>query len=280
MARCCQKLQRIKDETKAKVIIYAGDVFHKWNSPPELINFAIDTLPRGYAIPGQHDLPYHNIEDVHKSAYWTLIKADVLKPLPHGIGKLVTDNVIAYGWPWGLPVVPVPDSFKKNDKKIHLAVIHKYIWKNSSTSYPGAPEDEHIKVIGQNLAGYGAAVFGDNHIEFTGRVRHNKGEDTHVINCGGFYNSKSDEKDRVPIVGLLHSDGSISIREMNTTQDKWEEDSVSVLKDSPELEGLIDLLSTTGNEKSFDFAEVLERQLTRNKPNPLVKKLILKWLEK
>ena len=54
-------------------IVYAGDIFDKWNSPPELINFAIEHLPKGHAIPGQHDLPLHNYEDIRKSAYWTLV---------------------------------------------------------------------------------------------------------------------------------------------------------------------------------------------------------------
>src|SRR4051812_16800052 len=32
-------------------IVYAGDIFHRWNSSAELINFAITHLPMGYAIP-------------------------------------------------------------------------------------------------------------------------------------------------------------------------------------------------------------------------------------
>ena len=40
-------------------IICAGDLFHRWWSPPPLVNFAIKTCPKMFAIPGQHDLQYH-----------------------------------------------------------------------------------------------------------------------------------------------------------------------------------------------------------------------------
>ena len=58
-------------------ILCAGDVFDRWNSPPELINFALEYLPpQMYSIPGQHDLPNHNYNEIDRSAYWTLVAAN------------------------------------------------------------------------------------------------------------------------------------------------------------------------------------------------------------
>ena len=54
-------------------IICAGDVFDRPNPPIELVNWAIRTLPTMYSVPGQHDLVHHNLSDIKKSAYWTLV---------------------------------------------------------------------------------------------------------------------------------------------------------------------------------------------------------------
>src|SRR5688500_1062308 len=55
-----------KSETMGPVlpILCAGDIFDKWNAPPELIHFALEHLPDGMiCVPGQHDLPNHRMEE-------------------------------------------------------------------------------------------------------------------------------------------------------------------------------------------------------------------------
>jgi hypothetical protein len=59
-------------------IVYVGDIWDHYRQPPEAINWAIRELPKGYAIPGQHDLRHHNYEDIKKTAYWTLMEAGVI----------------------------------------------------------------------------------------------------------------------------------------------------------------------------------------------------------
>ena len=54
MQRSLEQIRDLQKEFDCPVIC-AGDIFDKWNSPPELINFAYDNLPEIYAIPGQHD---------------------------------------------------------------------------------------------------------------------------------------------------------------------------------------------------------------------------------
>ena len=57
-------------------IAFAGDLFDKWNVQPELINFALEHLPDGMiCVPGQHDLPNHRLDQVHRSGYGVLVAA-------------------------------------------------------------------------------------------------------------------------------------------------------------------------------------------------------------
>lgn len=70
MARTLDELAGIASHYYVPILC-AGDVFDRWNSPPELINFAIKHLPPMHCIPGQHDLPNHSLEDIRRSAYST-----------------------------------------------------------------------------------------------------------------------------------------------------------------------------------------------------------------
>ncbi|GAG04154.1 unnamed protein product, partial [marine sediment metagenome] len=104
------------DGLKQVKILCAGDVFdssgadrRRWNSPPELINFAIDALPEGmYCIPGQHDLPNHNYGEIKRSAYWTLAKAGKLHNLPPGKSMLLRldGSATVTAFPWGYEIEP------------------------------------------------------------------------------------------------------------------------------------------------------------------------------
>src|SRR3990172_3116798 len=74
-------MQRPLDEIISLSVIHhcpvlcAGDIFHKWNSPPELINFVMSQADcTKLTIAGQHDLPNHNFREIERSAYWTLDK--------------------------------------------------------------------------------------------------------------------------------------------------------------------------------------------------------------
>lgn len=160
MKRPLQELSNLADEHHAPIIC-AGDVFDNWYCSPELINFALQHLPKMYAIPGQHDLPLHNYDLIYKSAFWTLVeteKVQLLEPNhPYRVGK-----TILYGFPYGFPIKPL-----KNPEKdfLHIAVIHDYLWIEGS-SYPNAPTEKNVSKTYKNFVGYDVIISGDNHQSF------------------------------------------------------------------------------------------------------------------
>lgn len=195
----------------------AGDIFDTWRPPPELINFAIKHVPKGMlAIPGQHDLPLHNYEDIRKSAYWTLVEAGVIEDMGPVSGNKYADddrNLMVHAFPWGSEIKPDPPMMDKYPNYIHLAAVHAYIWIDDR-SYPGAPEEKKASAYRKSLKGYDAAVFGDNHISFTCQSG-----DCLVFNCGGFMRRRSDEREHKPRVGLLARDGQIKSYYLNVEDD-------------------------------------------------------------
>lgn len=200
-------------------VIYGGDVFNSWDNPAELVNFAIAHLPKGYAIPGQHDLKHHRIEDIKRTSFWTLVESGILtlldasNPIEHGKGNKC---IRLWGFPWNRKVVPLAHN---NPLCLEIAVIHAYIW-TQNTGYPGAPEKNRLKEWVKLLKGYDVALFGDNHTSLSYNTQRNK-EDVVIFNPGGFYRRRSDEVNHYPMVGLLHFDGTIDKHYLESSDDKF-----------------------------------------------------------
>lgn len=194
-------------------IIIAGDILDRSNASPGLINWLISELRDFapiYAIPGQHDLPYHDLERIRGSAYWTLVEAGVVCNIPQTEDGYLMDNgcidrkdVLLYSFPWGREPKPKPKPIDAgNSDCLHVAVCHHFIWK-AGHGYYGAPEESWLGRMDEKLKGYDVAVFGDNHSGFLAT-----GKPT-IFNCGTFMRRRISEVDYRPMVGLLHSDGSV-----------------------------------------------------------------------
>lgn len=257
-------------------VVCGGDIFDKWNPPPELINFALKHLPKMYAVPGQHDLPYHNYKDIEKSAYWTLVEAGVVKDLKPGIHTPVPGGDLRLtGVPWGHSIVPADHS---NKYGIDLLVVHAYIWQGTKC-YPGAPADQEVSYWRghTNLDTYDAAVFGDNHKGFLSK---NDGKGAFIMNCGTFMRRKIDERKYKPAVGLLLSNGDIKRYELDVSEDQF----ISVQETAELAEKgleLLDFMNELGGlgKKTVEFGQVLHEYFKKHKVASPVREIILAAME-
>src|SRR5690554_6947876 len=218
MLRPIKQLKAAQDKYNAPILC-AGDVFDKWKSSPELINFALEHLPEMYAIPGQHDLPLHNYEDIDKSAFGTLVRAGKLHLLTPGKATHIGDPelgrcFIAVGFPWGAPIQS-HERKRHLESYLHIAVVHAYIW-TKGTGFPGAPEEKSLAGYAEALDGYDVALFGDNHKPFLARSGKCR-----VFNHGGFMCRKSDEMNHQPAIGLLRACGEIDLHDLDVSADRW-----------------------------------------------------------
>jgi DNA repair exonuclease SbcCD nuclease subunit len=249
-------------------VVCAGDLFDTWRSLPELVNFALEYLPTMYAIPGQHDLPYHSYEDIRKSAYWTLVKSGKICHIEKCVR---TQALCLWGFPWGIEVKPLenpqPDLF-------HLAVIHAYIWKDKATSYPGASKESKLPYWNKRLQGYNAAALGDNHLGFITMTN-----SCRVINCGGLLRRKIDEIDYKPQVGLLMGSGLIEPYYLDCSQDKFiDVESSTPLNKILDMTAFLDELRDL-QDKGLDFVESVRRYTMTNNVNKQVRKILAEVLE-
>lgn len=254
-------------------VICAGDIFDRWNPTSELINFALEALPRRMiAIPGQHDLPYHNLGDWQRSGFGVLVRAGHLVYLtPDEAHQL--NGIWVWGFPWGVPIVP---RHPRRDDNIQVAVVHAYIWQKGK-GYPGAREDQRITAYADQLKGYDVAVFGDNHKGFTGWAGH-----TLVHNNGGLMRRKSDEVDYHPRCGLLYRNGEMESLHFNLKEEVFAADTKTVIKEHDD-EAMRKFLDDIGGleKSSLDFKDALRQwlQAHQGKTSAGVQSLILKALD-
>ena len=260
-------------------VLFAGDLFTRWNSVPELINFAIKNLPQQmWGIPGQHDLPLHNYDDIDKSAYQTLMLASKIHYMHPNTPTIVEKDLknhkmLVFGFPYGSKIKPIK---ARTGDHIYIALAHEYVWIKGH-NYTSAPAENRL---GRNTAeyrdgkwkGYDIVVYGDNHNGFLLKPP----SSTTFINCGSMMRTNSDQVDYKPSVGLLHSNGRVARYYLDTSEDKYLDISKEVLGEDPlDMRALLkELEKLDGTD--LDFIELVQQHLKRNKINITICNIIRK----
>ena len=273
-ARPLEQVREVAERHKCPVI-YAGDIFDRHDPHPLLINWAIENLPDGFAVPGQHDLPMHRYEDLGKSAYWTLVEAQVIQDLKPGVLDELKLGSRVWGWPWGVEVENVDDNLIGRDE-VNLAVIHSFIW-TPGLGYEGSPESALASAWGKRLLGYDVAVFGDNHQGFAAWAG-----DCPIYNCGCLIRRRSDERGLRPAVGLLMEDGTIQRHYLDVEEDWWADLNpavVTAVEGNPTMREFLDELAELGPD-SLDYREAIQRYMRDRDVAPGVAKVLMEGLER
>lgn len=225
-----------------------------WNEPPELINFLIEHMPHVYAVPGNHDLPNHQIEDLHRSAFWTLVQAGKITQLPNDRWNLFAERHLAvYGYPYGSPVTKQPED-SAHPGAVRLAVVHANVWSSQVSAYPGVSQQEHIDhyhfLMKDN---FDAVLFGDNHVSQWGI----KSTDFHWCNPGPIFRRTTKEKNQTPAVAELFSDGHFEFREIPGNGDRWRDEPNTPEATEIDVRRLTELLTRLG-DSGVDYLRALQ----------------------
>ena len=258
-------------------VLCAGDVFDYWRSPPELINFALgcfENRPSLFAIPGQHDLPYHSADEIEKSAFWTLVQAGVVVRMLNT--RYLLGGLHVHGFSFGEDIKPPGGNC--GGSVLNVALVHEYTWMEGH-SYPGAPAESCVKTNKSKYHGYDVVVVGDNHKGFQTTLKHKDGTRTVVYNCGGFMRRKADEINYEPRVGILYSDGTVEDHFLDTSQDVIEKTGADgAVVEGADLTGLFQELEDLAGAVP-DFADAVKRALDETKAGPGVRRVVMEAME-
>lgn len=263
-------LAQVREAMGQLPLLCAGDIFDRWNPAPELIHFALKHLPDGMlCVPGQHDLPNHRLDQVHRSGYGVLVEAGKIRDIT-GTQTGNMGGFVVHGFGWGQPLLP-PRKIEDPSSLLKVALIHRYCWIKDKC-YPGAPQEAHVAAYRKALKGFDVAVFGDNHLSFI--------DDTgtcNIMNVGGFIRRKSDEISRQPRMGSIFSDGTVKFRKLDTSKDVFHENPTDRPEVPLDLKGFIEGLEGLG-EHGLNFREAVENHLRSEDIHPETKEMILQAL--
>lgn len=271
MGRTLDEVSRLCADLGGVPFVLAGDVFNHWNSPPELIAFAMRRLPaKVFAVPGQHDLPYHNYADLRRSAYGVLVEAGRIIDLHPDFTHYHIPGVAIRAFPWGYPVSPAYETMSNDKHKLTLAVVHAYVWREGH-GHQDAPETAHVSYFHQCLAGYDVALFGDNHQGF--QVHRAK---LTLWNNGTLMRRTTAERPYQPGVGVLYEDGTVVRHILDTTQDVLTADnhSTEVMVELLDLRDFITDLEELA-EDPVEFCEAVRHAIQARKLGPRASQILL-----
>ena len=252
-------------------IVCAGDILHSWREPAELVNFLLRYMPTIHSIAGNHDCPWHDLKELSRSAFWTLVEAGKVVYIPPGKPVEVNPGrpIRLHGFPVGHPVKPLAEP---HDMAIEVAVCHEYVWRDG-TNYVGAKSDTHVETWKARTKGYDLIIVGDNHHSFLAEFRKRV-----LWNCGGLMRRNADEIDYSPSVGLFLTDGTMKRHFLDVSKDEWDNTGNLMDMSKADVSGFVDELASLA-AAGLDFGEAVKRTLDEMKPSDSVRKAVLGALD-
>lgn len=257
-------------------ILVAGDLLEHWDEPAELINFLIDHMPHVWAVAGNHDLPNHQLKDIERSAYWTLVQAGKVTHLFEG--KWVVKGKLAIcGYSYGTSLAKAsPPPLVGYADYIRLALVHSYVWSGTGTAFPGVSDTQNVRHYRFLMKDrFDVVLFGDNHIRQSDSFTASDGsKEFYWCNPGPIFRRTVKEKGQLPVATFLMSDGTFEM-DVRSELDAlpWRDDPTTREETEIDFRQLVELLRDLG-DSGTDYVEALLKAVNRHDCRKAVRNLV------
>lgn len=182
-------------------ILVAGDLGHKYQWPSPLLRefifrWSAAGQPEIILVPGQHDLPYHKVDNWDQSAIGVLEAAGCITVLL-GSSRLpmsMAGDIMLYDFPWGVGM----DRRIQGTECTAIAMTHQLVMegKGNKADWPGADAAFALELLKAHPQ-FQLILSGDNHkpfvVEHDGRL---------LVNPGSVMRMTADQADHRPRVYL------------------------------------------------------------------------------
>lgn len=247
-------------------ILDAGDLFAKSKPSHYLVQWAINNLPYSdmYTVPGNHDLPSHNLELLDKSGLGVLVAAQAIQVIMGR--KILSKNFVVDGFPWGKE--PKGLQGDGRGELPHVALCHVMTFDGESP-WPGCKDLSATKLL-RRMSGYDLVITGHNHKAFVvqrqGRL---------LVNPGSLMRSNAEQADFKPRVYLWYAeDNTVEPIYVPIEEDVVSREHLDVVKDKDErIDAFVTKLSGDF-DVSLSFEKNLEQFFSTNRIRSSVKDLV------
>ncbi len=187
-------------EAYAPVVIAPGDLFDYWKPSPFLLQWAIRELrPLApiWAVPGNHDLPQHNLSLIDRSGYAVLEEAGIIKTIPPSGVTIGARGLRLFGFGQG----QTPAAPQGKHTLVAVAVAHIPIWYRRNIYKDRLVSS--AEAMAKRLRWFDLIITGDNHQTFHLEEDEKQNTPT-LVNAGSFMRMASDQVDHQPCVFLIN----------------------------------------------------------------------------
>lgn len=264
------QLTNLQEELKVPIYC-AGDVVDRWRCTPGLLNWTAEHMPMMFAIPGQHDLPYHSYSAMEESGFVTLVNCGRIVPLKEPRRDLAAKFGV-YPFAWNAPLKSPPK--KRKGEKIRIALVHHYCYNSDATSHPGATTSAHVDVLRKKLEGFDVAVFGDNHIPFI-----DTGGYPIIVNHGTAIHRTAAERDLPVGPVVLYDNLEVKRARFRFAGAEWREIEKIEDVDYSAIEKRIARSMRKGIRHTITFEDAVERALDNTGASDAVRALVMEALD-
>lgn len=249
-------------------VLDAGDLFAKSKPSHFMTQWAIRNIPNGFhTIPGNHDLPSHNLSLLEKSALGVLDAAgaaDVMICNP-----LNLDKVIVHPYPWGAETHPL-DKKNKHDSLFYVALCHIMVF-TGQIPWPDCV-DLSARQLLRKMKGYDLIITGHNHKAFIIKSRGRL-----LVNPGSLMRSNASQIDFKPRVYLWYSEDNhvepvfVPIEEGIITTDHLD----AIKEKDKRINAFVEKLHSSGDMNiSSSFERNMEEYFKQNKTTEVVRQTV------
>ena len=262
------QLRILWDDIGQPKIAIAGDVFDKWNPPIQLVNYVSSMLKDMfgentiYAVPGQHDMPYHTTQNLWKSAYANLVQNNVIVDIN---GRSVSNGELTlYGFGW--------ESERRRNANTgpgqHVALIHKYAFMDKRQAYKGCDLAQDYKT--HEFTGFDLLHYGDNHIRWSAPG---------VVNPGTFYTRYKNDIGQPCGAYILHDDNTVTSwnvdqSEQNIRVPKQEERAATPEVNIDRVLGMLNALDVSTNDPRQYIRQLLKQSTATDAAKGIINNIL------
>jgi len=152
-------------EKHQAILLHAGDLFDHWKPSPWLISLALKYLPdETIVVPGQHDLPGHNLAELGKTGLHTLQEAGRITVLSGGGRAFLRRAGDRFGTVYGYAFGEQAEN--PSDDNLLKVLLWHHLTCERLQPWPGA-EASPSRAMKKQFSKYDLILTGDNHQQFT-----------------------------------------------------------------------------------------------------------------
>lgn len=192
--RKLQFIQELSYKNNFCPILCSGDIFDRWNSTSELCSWAFDNLPKNIiAIPGNHDLPLHSLDQYKKSSLYLLDTVQKIIVLKNE--GLFVRGMDVFGIASGSDIRIT----ERKSTRRRILLLHELVIQNTGSPIPGGYTAAKIlEMFGKD---FDLIVTGDNHQSFTVKTKKSL-----LVNPGSMMRITADQADFRPRCYLYYAE--------------------------------------------------------------------------